>query len=177
VCLNKAICNSNHVPCITFLSEHSEELQCIWKVAVHLGYSMYICLSVSKLPPKCAVVSLYKVVKQRLKCTTGKVCNFLIQFLLTMVLSIEERVFLVEHVFREGNRDNDLVQEQFVEKFPETPVPHRNAVRGLTIRVSFCTVCYILIHTNNPCRVGPSTPDLWCISVATQASCLYLLHF
>jgi hypothetical protein len=27
-----------------------------------------------------------------------------IQFLLTAVLSIEERVFLVEYVFREGNR-------------------------------------------------------------------------
>jgi hypothetical protein len=46
-----------------------------------------------------------------------------------MVLSIEERVFLVEYVFREGNRYTDLVYEQFAEKFPETPVPHRNAVR------------------------------------------------
>jgi transposase len=49
-----------------------------------------------------------------------------------MVPSIEERVFLVEYVFREGNRYTDLVQEQFAEKFPETPVPHRNAVRRLT---------------------------------------------
>jgi hypothetical protein len=48
-----------------------------------------------------------------------------------MVLSIEERVFLVEYVFREGNRYTDLVQEQFAGKFPETPVPHRNAVRRL----------------------------------------------
>jgi hypothetical protein len=38
--------------------------------------------------------SLYSVVKQRLKCNTGKVCNCLIQFLLTMVLSIEEHVFI-----------------------------------------------------------------------------------
>jgi hypothetical protein len=45
-----------------------------------------------------------------------------------MVLSIEERVFLVEYVFREGNRYINLVQEQFAEKFPETPVPHRKAV-------------------------------------------------
>jgi hypothetical protein len=80
------------------------------------------------LPLKCAVVSLYSVVKQRLKCNAGKVCNCLFQFLLTMVLSIEERVFLVEYVFREGNRYTDVVQEQFAEKFPETPVPHRNAV-------------------------------------------------
>jgi hypothetical protein len=44
-----------------------------------------------------------------------------------MVLSIEERVFLVEYVFRKGNIYTDLVQEQFAEKFPET----RNAVRRL----------------------------------------------
>jgi hypothetical protein len=31
---------------------------------------------------KCAVVSLYSVVKQRLKCNTGKVCKYLVQFLL-----------------------------------------------------------------------------------------------
>jgi len=49
-----------------------------------------------------------------------------------MVLSIEQRVFLVEYVFREGNRFTDLVQEQFAEKFPETPVLHRNAIRRLT---------------------------------------------
>jgi hypothetical protein len=48
-----------------------------------------------------------------------------------MALSIEERVFLVEYVFREGNRNTDLVQEQFAEKLPETPVPDRNAVRRL----------------------------------------------
>jgi hypothetical protein len=76
-----------------------------------------------------AVVSLYSFVKQRLKCNSGNVCNCLIQFMLTMVLSIEERVFLVEYVFREGNRYTVVVQEQLAEKFPETPVPHRNAVR------------------------------------------------
>jgi transposase len=48
-----------------------------------------------------------------------------------VVLSIEERVFLVEYVFREGNRYTDLVQELFVERFPETTVPHRSAVRIL----------------------------------------------
>jgi hypothetical protein len=88
-------------------------------------------LSVLKLPLKCAVVSLYSVVKQWLKCNTSKVCNCLIQLLLTVVLSIEERVFLVEYVFREGNRYTELVRGQFDEKFPETPVPYRNAVRRL----------------------------------------------
>jgi hypothetical protein len=38
-----------------------------------------------------------------------------------MILSIEERVFLVEYVFREGNRYTDLLREQFAEKFQETP--------------------------------------------------------
>jgi hypothetical protein len=48
-----------------------------------------------------------------------------------MVLSIEKGVFLVEYVFREGNRHTDLVQEQFAEKFPVTPVPHRDRPRTL----------------------------------------------
>jgi hypothetical protein len=60
---------------------------------VYLGYSTYIWLSVPKLPLQCAVVSLYSVVKQRLKCKTGKVCDCLIHFLLTVVLSIEESDF------------------------------------------------------------------------------------
>jgi hypothetical protein len=45
-----------------------------------------------------------------------------------VVISTEERVFLVEYVFREGNRYTDLMQEQFAEKFQETPVHHLNAV-------------------------------------------------
>jgi hypothetical protein len=77
---------------------------------------------------KCAVVSLYSVVKQRLKFNTGKVCNCLVQLLLTVVFSIEERDFLDEYVFRKGNRYTVLVQEKFAENFPETPVTHRNAV-------------------------------------------------
>jgi transposase len=36
------------------------------------------------------------------------------------------------NVFREGDRYTDLVQEQFAEKFPETPLTYRNAVRRLT---------------------------------------------
>jgi hypothetical protein len=55
--------------------------------ALRLWY-VKIWLSVSKLPLKCAVVSLYSLVKQRLMCNTGKVCNCLIQFSLSMVLSI-----------------------------------------------------------------------------------------
>ncbi|XP_076319811.1 uncharacterized protein LOC143230330 [Tachypleus tridentatus] len=48
-----------------------------------------------------------------------------------MVLTTEERVWLVEHVFREAGRHIDVVRQRFAEKFPDTPVPHRNAVRNL----------------------------------------------
>jgi hypothetical protein len=57
------------------------------------------------------------------------VCNCLIQFLQFTVLSILKRAFLVEYVFREGNRYTDLVQQQFAEKCLETPLTHRNEVR------------------------------------------------
>jgi hypothetical protein len=40
-------------------------------------------------------------------------------------------MFLVEYVFREGNRYTDLVQEQFAEKFSQTAIAFRNAVRRL----------------------------------------------
>jgi hypothetical protein len=54
----------------------------------------YIDLVVSiEVALKCAVVSLCSV-KQRLKCNTGKLYHCLIQILLPMVLSIEERVFI-----------------------------------------------------------------------------------
>lgn len=48
-----------------------------------------------------------------------------------MVLSTEERIFLVEHVFREGGSYTHNVKDKFSDKFPHTPVPHRNAVRKL----------------------------------------------
>jgi transposase len=59
-----------------------------------------------------------------------------------MVLIIEERVFPVEYVFREGNRYADLVQEKFAGKFPETPLPYRNAVRRLIEK--FCETGSVL---------------------------------
>jgi hypothetical protein len=38
---------------------------------------------------------------------------------------------LFNSVFTHYGSYTDLVQEQFAEKFPETPVPHRSAVRRL----------------------------------------------
>jgi hypothetical protein len=53
----------------------------------------YVDLVVSiEVSVEVAFVSQYLVVKQRLNCNTGKVCNCLIQFSLTMVLSIEEHL-------------------------------------------------------------------------------------
>jgi hypothetical protein len=65
---------------------------CVQKGTVHLGYDAWIWLPVLKLPLKCAVVSVYSVVKQWLKCNTSKMWNRLIKFLLAMVLSIEKHV-------------------------------------------------------------------------------------
>ena len=77
-----------------------------------------------------------------MKYNNGKVFNCLIQCLLTIVLSIEECVFLVEYVFREGIWYADLKLEQYAGKFPETPVPHRNAVRRLIEK--FCETGSVL---------------------------------
>ena len=48
-----------------------------------------------------------------------------------MVSTTEERVWLVEHAFRKGDRYTDVVRQRFTEKFPDKPVPHRSAVRNL----------------------------------------------
>jgi hypothetical protein len=80
--------NLQHVSFLFPTNERPLQIQCFRKVALHLGYGTYIWLSVSKLPLQCAVVSLYSVVKQRLKCNTGKLCNCLIQFLLYRRLCI-----------------------------------------------------------------------------------------
>ena len=42
-----------------------------------------------------------------------------------------------------------------------------------------CTVGsrFATIHFYDPRHVGPSTPDLWCITVAIQVSFLYLVRF
>jgi hypothetical protein len=42
-----------------------------------------------------------------------KCFNWLIQVLLNIILSIDKCIFLVEYVFREGNRHTELVQQQF----------------------------------------------------------------
>jgi hypothetical protein len=41
----------------------------------------------------------------------------------------------------------------------------------------FATVPFPMIHSYGPRRVGPSTPDLRCITIATQAYFLYLVRF
>jgi len=46
-----------------------------------------------------------------------------------------------------------------------------------TVGYRFATVRFTTVHLFDPCRVGPSTPELWCTTVATQASFLFLLCF
>jgi hypothetical protein len=84
------------------------EVQYVRKVAVHLGYSTQIWLSVSKLLLKRAVVSQSSVVKQQMKCNTGKVCNCLIQCLLTVVVSNEECVFFLLNTSFEKATDKPI---------------------------------------------------------------------
>jgi hypothetical protein len=58
------------------------------RCALRLRY-VDLVVSIEVVVEVCCVL-LYSVVKQQLKCNTSKVCNCLIQFLLTMVLSHEE---------------------------------------------------------------------------------------
>ena len=54
---------------------------------------------------------------------------------------------------------------------------HINSLFQSTAGSRFATARFTTIHFYDPCRVGPSNPDLWCITVATQASFLYLVRF
>jgi hypothetical protein len=44
------------------------------------------------------------------------------------MLSVEERMFLVEHVFQRGGEYTQDTQQRFQAQFLETKVPHCNAV-------------------------------------------------
>jgi hypothetical protein len=48
-----------------------------------------------------------------------------------VVLTIEEKVFLVQHVLHNGDKYTENVQQKFAQQFPDAQVPHRNAVRNL----------------------------------------------
>jgi hypothetical protein len=41
----------------------------------------------------------------------------------------------------------------------------------------FATVRFTMIHFYDPCRARMNTPYLWCITVASQTSFLYLVLF
>ena len=49
------------------------------------------------------------------------------------------------------------------------------SLNSYTVGSRFATVRFMMIHLYDPCQVGPSTPDLWCVTVATQAS--FLVRF
>ncbi len=48
-----------------------------------------------------------------------------------MVLTVQERIFLVEHTFRCNGQYTEEVRKRFEESFPNRDAPHRNAVRSL----------------------------------------------
>ncbi|CAI9731087.1 Macrophage migration inhibitory factor-like [Octopus vulgaris] len=50
---------------------------------------------------------------------------------LKMVLILQERIFIVENVFRDGGKYTKEVQESFQEKFGAERLPHRNCVSAL----------------------------------------------
>ncbi|CAI9731261.1 Hypothetical predicted protein [Octopus vulgaris] len=50
---------------------------------------------------------------------------------LKMVLTLQERIFIVENVFRDGGKYTKEVQESFQEKFGAERLPHRNCVSAL----------------------------------------------
>ena len=47
------------------------------------------------------------------------------------MLSIEERIFVVEQVFRAGDKYTQNVKERFREVFPNSNCPHPDTVRDL----------------------------------------------
>jgi hypothetical protein len=49
---------------------------------------------------------------------------------------------------------------------------HATTSNTSTVGSRFATVHFMTIHFYGHCRVGPSTPDLWCNTVATQVSFL-----
>ena len=48
-----------------------------------------------------------------------------------MVLTLQERIFIVENVLRKGGKYTKEVQELFQEKFGAERLPHRNCVSAL----------------------------------------------
>jgi len=54
-----------------------------------------------------------------------------------------------------------------------TPIGDRIFSYVNTVRSRFVTVCSKTIHFYDPCRVGPSTPKLWCFTIATQVSFIW----
>lgn len=48
--------------------------------------------------------------------------------------TLEERVFIVEHCFREGDKYNQTVKDLFRKRFPKKLLPHRDSVRDMIKR-------------------------------------------
>ena len=73
-----------------------------------------------------------------------------------------------------------MVMDELWEKYVVENSVYSSTIHGAEIsKVGslFTAVRFTTIHFYDPCRVGPSTTNLWCITVAPQASFLYLVRF
>jgi hypothetical protein len=64
---------------------------------------------------------------------------------------------------------------QFLVSVPSRTITNNRNVNKVGTR--FATARSMMIHFYDCCPVRPSTPDLWCITVETQVSFLYLVRF
>jgi len=62
-----------------------------------------------------------------------------------------------------------VLMQDIITQWHEVEIVYTNIVGS-----HFAMVRFTKIHFYETCRVGPSTPDFWCITVATQVPFLYL---
>lgn len=77
----------------------------------------------------CSTLTLSRTEHQY--CLCAIVVSYIVPYGQLMMLSLEERVFLSEHVFCESWKYTEEVKTQFAMQFPNNAVPHRNAGRQL----------------------------------------------
>ena len=74
-----------------------------------------------------------------------------------MVLATEEHVWLVKHVFREGDRYTDVVQQQFAKKFPDKAVSQCNTVHNFVDKFQETGSVYDAKCCGRPAKLSKET--------------------
>ena len=67
-----------------------------------------------------------------------------------VMLTTEERAFLVEYVFREGDRFRENVKQKFQVRFPNSKCPNRDTVRDLISKLSVTGSVHDVPGTGRP---------------------------